>query len=193
MFERFTEQARRSLFFARYEASQLGSLSIESPHLLLGIMRELTGPMLAGLPADLRLVLESKAKSANQVPLTQEIPFSEETKQALQSAAEEADRLQHSYIGPEHLILGLLNYPRSEAAKALLSHGLSLELAREQAKVTPAPPSIPDARAALPHLDRLLELVRQLAETTRGNPDATVKVATLAAEIERLRRLLAAP
>jgi ATP-dependent Clp protease ATP-binding subunit ClpC len=40
MFERYTEQARRVLFFARYEASQLGSISIETEHLLLGLLRE---------------------------------------------------------------------------------------------------------------------------------------------------------
>ena len=44
MFERYTETARRTLFFARYEASQAGSLSIETPHLLLGLMRETKGP-----------------------------------------------------------------------------------------------------------------------------------------------------
>ena len=43
MFERYTEQARRVLFFARYEASQLGSMSIETEHLLLGLIRELRG------------------------------------------------------------------------------------------------------------------------------------------------------
>ena len=44
MFERYTERARRVLFFARYEASQLGSISIETEHLLLGLIREGKGP-----------------------------------------------------------------------------------------------------------------------------------------------------
>jgi ATP-dependent Clp protease ATP-binding subunit ClpC len=60
MFERFTEQARRTLFFARYEASQIGDLSIETEHLLLGLIRddkELTSRIFATLqvpPDDIR-------------------------------------------------------------------------------------------------------------------------------------------
>ena len=58
MFERYTEGARRALFFARYQASQFGSVSIEAEHLLLGLIREPTG-VVRRMFAQTRLPLES--------------------------------------------------------------------------------------------------------------------------------------
>ena len=78
MFERYTESARRALFFSRYEASELGRRSIETEHLLLGLLRAGKG-------------------------VTSRIPFSDETNRILDHTAEEADRLRHSSIGTEHL------------------------------------------------------------------------------------------
>ena len=108
MFERYTESARRSLFFARYEASQFGSASIETEHMLLGLLREggLT-PVLASVPVErIRREVESRVAVREKLPTSMEIPFSEGTKRALGFGAEEADRLLHAHIGSEHLLLG---------------------------------------------------------------------------------------
>ena len=80
MFERFTEQARRTLFFARYEASQLGDLTIESEHLLLGLVRE--GKGLAAhifgslhVPVDqIRRDIEGRAAIRPKVSTSVEMP-----------------------------------------------------------------------------------------------------------------------
>jgi ATP-dependent Clp protease ATP-binding subunit ClpC len=126
MFERYDENARRSLFYARYEASQLGSRSIESEHLLLGLLRLGENPasrILARLP-DIRTPLVESARDKEKISTSVEIPFSKSAKRALEVAAQEADRLHHSHIGPEHLLLALLADRTTVAGELLATHGL---------------------------------------------------------------------
>jgi ATP-dependent Clp protease ATP-binding subunit ClpC len=137
MFERYTERARRVLFFARYEASQLGSISIETEHLLLGLIREgkgLTSRIFARSHLSLeniRKEIEGRTVFREKVSTSVEIPFSAETKSVLKFAAEEADRLLHNYIGTEHLLLGILREERSVAASILIEKGMRLNAVRE--------------------------------------------------------------
>ena len=137
MFERYTERARRVLFFARYEASQLGSISIETEHLLLGLIREgkgLTSRIFARSHLSLeniRKEIEGRTVFREKVSTSVEIPFSAETKRVLQFAAEEADRLLHNYIGTEHLLLGILREERSVAASILMEKGMRLNTVRD--------------------------------------------------------------
>src|SRR5436190_1478890 len=137
MFERYTERARRVLFFARYEASQLGSISIETEHLLLGLIREgkgLTSRIFARSHLSLESIrkeIEGRTVFREKVSTSVEIPFSAETKRVLQFAAEEADRLLHNYIGTEHLLLGILREERSVAASILVEKGMRLNTVRE--------------------------------------------------------------
>src|ERR1700752_638158 len=137
MFERYTERARRVLFVARYEASQLGSISIETEHLLLGLIREgkgLTSRIFARSHLSLdsiRKEVEGRTVFREKVSTSVEIPFSAETKRVLQFAAEEADRLLHNYIGTEHLLLGILREERSVAASILMEKGMRLNAVRE--------------------------------------------------------------
>jgi len=137
MFERYTERARRVLFFARYEASQLGSISIETEHLLLGLIREgkgLTSRIFSRSHLSLeniRKEIEGRTVFREKVSSSVEIPFSTETKRVLQFAAEEADRLLHNYIGTEHLLLGILREERSVASVVLSEKGMRLNTVRE--------------------------------------------------------------
>lgn len=137
MFERYTERARRVLFFARYEASQLGSISIETEHLLLGLIREgkgLTSRIFARSHLSLeniRKEIEGRTVFREKVSTSVEIPFSTETKRVLQHASEEADRLLHNYVGTEHLLLGILREERSVAAAILFEKGMRLRGVRE--------------------------------------------------------------
>src|SRR5881275_1419191 len=127
MFERYTERARRVLFFARYEASQLGSISIETEHLLLGLIREgkgLTSRIFARSHLSLeniRKEIEGRTVFREKVSTSVEIPFSAETKRVLQFAAEEA----------EHLLHGILREERSVAASILMEKGMRLNTVRE--------------------------------------------------------------
>ena len=137
MFERYTERARRVLFFARYEASQLGSISIETEHLLLGLIREgkgLTSRIFARSHLaleNIRKDIEGRTVFREKVSTSVEIPFSTETKRVLQFAAEEADRLLHNYIGTEHLLLGILREERAVASTILSEKGMRLNTVRE--------------------------------------------------------------
>src|SRR5256885_1832073 len=121
MFERYTERARRVLFFARYEASQLGSISIETEHLLLGLIREgkgLTSRIFARSHLSLeniRKEIEGRTVFREKVSTSVELPFSPETKRVLQFAAEEADRLLHNYIGTEDRLRRRAALPRRQA------------------------------------------------------------------------------
>jgi ATP-dependent Clp protease ATP-binding subunit ClpC len=138
MFERYTERARRVLFFARYETSQRGGLTITAEDLLLGIVREGKGiahQLLrdAGLSYDdLIRQLASSSPAGARVATSVEIPFSQEAKDILQLTAAEADSLHHSYIGVEHLLLGLLRRGETPASSILEGHGMTLEGTRKQ-------------------------------------------------------------
>ena len=138
MFERYTEKARRVIFFARYEASQFGAPAIEPEHLLLGLMREdktLTARFLARAAASLEAIrkeIEGRAPLREKVSTSVELPLAPETKRVLAFAHEESDRLQHRHIGTEHLLLGLLREERSMAAEILLERGLRLNAVRDE-------------------------------------------------------------
>src|SRR5215213_1808691 len=109
MFERYTEKARRVIFFARYEASQFGAPAIEPEHLLLGLMREdktLTARFLARAQTSLEAIrkeIEGRAPLREKISTSVELPLAPETKRVLAFAHEESDRLQHRHIGTEHL------------------------------------------------------------------------------------------
>jgi ATP-dependent Clp protease ATP-binding subunit ClpC len=142
MFERYTEKARRVIFFARYEASQFGSPVIEPEHLLLGLLREdkaLTNRFLrshASVEA-IRKQIEANTTVRDKVSTSVDLPLSNESKRVLAYAAEEAMRLSHKHIGTEHLLLGLLREEKCFAAAILLERGLKLEAVREDLKGTP--------------------------------------------------------
>jgi ATP-dependent Clp protease ATP-binding subunit ClpC len=166
MFERYTEEARRTLFFARYEASQLGALSIEPEHLLLGLLREANAasPFLRRLP-DIRNEL-AHPPAARKTSTGVEIPFAPPVKRALQTAAEEADRLAHAHIGPEHLLLALLNDPMTKAGAALSRHGLVADALRKEIReqrplAQPGPPIAVSRANSSPHMRRQ-DALRQL-------------------------------
>ena len=113
MFERYTEKARRVIFFARYEASQFGSPYIETEHLLLGLLREdkaLTNRFLRSHASveSIRKQIEAHTTIREKVSTSVDLPLSNECKRVLAYAAEEAERLGHKHIGTEHLLLGLL-------------------------------------------------------------------------------------
>ena len=113
MFERYTEKARRVIFYARYEASEFGASEINTEHLLLGLLREDRGNLRLYVPsAESSLVVREQvlAKLARLVktPTSVDLPLSDAGKRVLAYAMEEADRLGHRHIGTEHLLPGLL-------------------------------------------------------------------------------------
>jgi ATP-dependent Clp protease ATP-binding subunit ClpC len=191
MFERYTERARRVLFFARYEATQLGSTSIETEHLLLGLIREgkgLTSRIFARSHLSLESIrkeIEGRTVFREKVSTSVEIPFSAETKRVLQYAAEEADRLLHTYIGTEHLLLGILREERSVAASILYEKGMRLASVREDIVQLLNEKTAPSRPKETP----------LLAEFSRDLTEAAVKnqldpLVGRLAEVERVQQVL---
>ena len=136
MFERYSERARRVLFFARSEATQTGSHSIGSGHLVLGLCRE-TGGTVGRLFDRASLTVEAAREAALATiaqtppgPTSHEIPFDADVLLALRRAVEEADRLGATEIGPEHLLLGILGDAGSPAAAVFEHAGLTIDVVR---------------------------------------------------------------
>jgi len=165
MFEKYTEAARRVIFFARYEVSQFGGTKIETEHLLLGLLR-VNKDLIRRFAADWKSIGDSLREIAvctyagQKTPTTIDMPLSDECKRILAYASEEAERLSHSHIGPEHLLLGILREPDSAAAQVLKGHGVQLLAVRKdvasnpdtanlrQASTLPAAGCVPDAETA---------------------------------------------
>jgi ATP-dependent Clp protease ATP-binding subunit ClpC len=161
MFERYTEKARRVIFFARYEASQFGSPYIETEHMLLGILREdkaLTNRLLRTHSSveSIRKQIEAHTTIREKVSTSVDLPLSNECKRVLAFASEEAERLGHKHLGTEHLLLGLLREENSFAANILKERGVQLASVREglTEAATGAAPQPPTTAPPVPGLFR---------------------------------------
>jgi ATP-dependent Clp protease ATP-binding subunit ClpC len=143
MFERYTEKARRAIFFARYEAGQHGSPYIEPEHLLLGMLRE-DNALFARLlpnepgPQDLDDRVRRNLKPGPAMSTSVDLPLSDTAKRALAYAAEESERFSHRYIDTVHLLHALMR-ESSLAYDTLHEQGLELgqlrnDLARESGR-----------------------------------------------------------
>jgi hypothetical protein len=123
MFERYTEKARRTIFFARYEAIQFGSPYIDTEHILLGMLREDNALISQLLPSadfdSIRKQIASHVPARAKVAASIDLPLTNESKRVLAYAAEEADRMASRYIGNEHLLLGLTREKNFYAAQIL--------------------------------------------------------------------------
>jgi ATP-dependent Clp protease ATP-binding subunit ClpC len=128
MFEKYTEKARRVIFFARYEAGHFGSLAIEPEHLLLGLLRE-DKELASRLSKveDIRKEIEARTPIREKAGDSEDMPFSEESKRILENASNESERHSHPHISMEHILLGFLREEKSFAAEILKKHGLDPE------------------------------------------------------------------
>jgi len=132
MFERYTEKARRVIFFSRYEASQFGASEIEAEHILLGLIREdknLTARFFHRSHTNIESIrkeIEGRAVVRDRISSQIDLPLSAEAKRVLAFAADESDKLGNRHIGTEHILLGLLREENSIAADVLFERGLSL-------------------------------------------------------------------
>jgi hypothetical protein len=173
MFERFTERARRCIFFARYEASVFGSPTITAEELLLGILREdktVATRLNAGAVEAIRKELEQLAPPKRErVSTSLDLPLSHESKRALAYAAEESEKLHHERIDSPHLVLGLMRENGCLAATLLRKHGLEYDSYRTSvqgsveavvAETFPATPLGRTAQALRNLVDSTLERVQ---------------------------------
>ncbi|MCS6875181.1 MAG: ATP-dependent Clp protease ATP-binding subunit [Pyrinomonadaceae bacterium] len=138
MFEKYTEKARRVIFFARYEALQYGSRFIAPEHLLLGLLREdktvitrfFPFPSSASIDV-IRREIENRIVLRERIPQTTELRLAPETKRVLAYASEESQRLHAQSVNTEHILLGILREETSLAAEILREYGVRLQTTRE--------------------------------------------------------------
>ena len=123
MFERYSEKARRVIFFARYEASNCGSPYIDTEHLLLGLLREnraLVARFAQTSTRELRNNIEKHIARAKPLKPSDQLPLTNQTKHVLALAADSADKAGDRKVTPRHLLLGILRLEECGAAKILL-------------------------------------------------------------------------
>src|SRR5687767_2129986 len=134
----FTDRVRKVLAMAREEAIRLQHDYVGTEHILLGLIREGEGvaaAVLNNLAVDLEQVQEKVEESVRRGKATialGELPYTSRAKKVLEFAMAEARELNHSYVGTEHLLLGLLREEKGIAAEVLGQLGVSLEDARRE-------------------------------------------------------------
>ena len=141
MFDRYTERARRAIGAAVYEAVRCSSTTIETEHLLLGLIREarnVAGRFLGSSSESIRLEIEGRS-TIREGSYSIDLPLSNECKRILAYTAEESERQNSRHIGPEHLLLGILREEKCMAAEILQRHGLQLNAIREELARSPMP------------------------------------------------------
>jgi ATP-dependent Clp protease ATP-binding subunit ClpC len=199
----FTDRVRKVLAMAREEAVRLQHDYVGTEHILLGLIREGEGvaaAVLMNLNVDLDQIQERTEEQVRKgkAGATQgELPYTSRAKKVLEFAVAEARDLNHSYVGTEHLLLGLLREEKGVAAQVLESLGVTLEQAREQTLKllgTDMPSPGPGAAAApggkekkskTPALDHFCRDLTELARA--GELDPTIGRQK---EIERLMEIL---
>jgi hypothetical protein len=150
LFPRFTEAARRTLFFSRYEAVSLGRLEIAPEHVLLGVIRgagRATRAMLekAGITLnDARAAIAAANGPRDGVVEPVQVPFQSATKTLFAAAGEEADRLGQQKIATVHIVLALL-HSDGVAASYLTGRGMTLDSVRGAASADRAAAQDDDA------------------------------------------------
>src|SRR3989337_856605 len=176
-FDKFTERARRVLTLAQEEAQRFNHNYIGTEHLLLGLVREGDG-VAAKVLANLGVEL-SKVRAAvefiigrGERPTPGEIGLTPRAKRVIELAVDEARRLNHNYIGTEHLLLGLLREGEGVAAGVLESLGVSLEKVRTEVTriLSQTPPQTWRPATRTPTLDQLGVDLTVLARAGKLDP-----------------------
>jgi len=138
MFERFTDRARRVVVQGQEEARTLDHTYLGPEHLLLGLTHGSIGGVGAGALESLGIGLEAVRQRVEEIigrgkqAPSGHIPFTPQAKEVLKLALDESVQLGHSYIGTEHILLGLIREGDSVAAHVLTGLGADLDGAREQ-------------------------------------------------------------
>ncbi|MCJ7843358.1 ATP-dependent protease ATP-binding subunit ClpC [Lederbergia sp. NSJ-179] len=136
MFGRFTERAQKVLALSQEEALRLGHSNIGTEHILLGLVREgegIAAKALNGLalgPEKIQKEVENLIGRGNEQ--SQNLHYTPRAKKVIELSMDEARKLGHSYVGTEHILLGLIREGEGVAARVLTNLGVSLNKARQQ-------------------------------------------------------------
>ena len=138
MFDKFTPRARQVIILARKEADRFNHSYIGTEHLLLGIIKLGSGVafnVLRSMGIDfetVRLEIEKSVGSGPAMKVAGDVPLTNSAKRVIELSVEESRNLNHTYVGTEHLLLGLIKEGNGIAAKILIKLGLDLNKVREE-------------------------------------------------------------
>jgi len=187
MWQRFTERARRVIFFAQEEAGRLGENFVTTEHLLLGLVREndsVAARILERMGVGLNRI---RAEVERQVTrgdgrLGQDMQLTPRAKRVIDLAYDEARQLNNNYIGTEHLLLGLVREQNGLAAQILTELGVDLEKTRQMAE------QLQDRKVTKPQDDSLRG--RDLLSIKDLSAEEIFKIFAVAAELKSEDRLV---
>jgi ATP-dependent Clp protease ATP-binding subunit ClpC len=193
MFEKFTERGRKVIVYAREEAERLQNDYLGTEHLLLGTLREEDGIPVAVLRKmgidieQLRMEVERNLPASGNTLTFGDIPFTPRAKKVLEYAVEEARLLGHSYIGSEHLLLGLIREEEGIGGKILRSFGANLLGIRQLVinYLRRAATQVSAKKSPTPALDEFSRDLTQLARVGKLDP-----VIGRDSEIDRVLQIL---
>ncbi|HEY7461615.1 MAG TPA: ATP-dependent Clp protease ATP-binding subunit [Gemmatimonadota bacterium] len=187
----FTDRVRKVLSLAREEATRLRHDYVGTEHILLGLIREGEGvaaAILTNLNVELQALkerIESRVDRGKSQMTAEEVPYTTRAKKVLEFSVAEARNLKHSYVGTEHLLLGLLREEKGLAAQVLGEMGVSIEMARQetikllggelgQSSSSPegAAPAKGEKKSKTPALDHFCRDLTELAQ--QGELDPTI-------------------
>jgi ATP-dependent Clp protease ATP-binding subunit ClpC len=189
MFEKFTERARQVILQAREEALDLGHSYLGSEHILLALIKEEDIPTLVlsrfGLTPD--KVRKAVMGQINKGSHTGEILFAPDAKRVIEFAVEEARILHHQFVGPEHLLIGIVREKTGLGGRILRGFGLDeYSVRREVLQILgELPPQESVKYAPTPNLDRFSRDLTQMAREGKLDP-----VIGREREIERVIQIL---
>ncbi|MFD2760746.1 ATP-dependent protease ATP-binding subunit ClpC [Lentibacillus juripiscarius] len=198
MFGRFTERAQKVLALSQEEAVRLGHNNIGTEHILLGLVREGNGiaaKALESLGLEVAKIQEEVEKliGAGKQPM-QTIHYTPRAKKVVELSQDEARKLGHSYVGTEHILLGLIREGEGVAARVLNNLGVSLNKARQQvlqllgSNESQAGRQGRGGQSSSANTPTLDSLARDLTETAKeGNVDPVIGRSK---EIERVIEVL---
>ena len=191
MFERFTSEARRAIVLAQEEARRLQHNYIGTEHLLLGLLAEPDG-IAARAAGRFGLDLTAGRNDVTEIigigqqrPKGGHIPFTPRAKKCLELSLREALQLGHDYIGPEHVLLGIVRESEGVAAQILIKHSGNLQAVRAAVTELTPPGEVGQTRRWLrrrPDVSRLSRIALQpdIAPELRTTPAADVSLAEAA-------------
>lgn len=161
MWQRFTERARRVIFYAQEEAGRLGENYVSTEHLLLGLVREndsVAARILQRMDISLQQIRDEIERQVTKGDgrLGHDMQLTPRSKRVIDLAYDEARQLSNNYIGTEHLVLGLIREGDGLAGRVLAKLGVELERTRRevmtlQDSATKAPTASPSSPSVLDH------------------------------------------
>lgn len=194
MYARFTERAQKVLALAQEEASRLNHPGVGTEHILLGLIREGEGIaakalQMLGVQADKVQQEIERMVGRGQTPVTA-MTYTPRAKKVIELSIDEARKLGHSYVGTEHLLLGLIREGEGVAARVLANMNVNLNKARQQVLQLLGGDAMDiagdkDASVGTPTLDSLARDLTQMARDGKLDP-----VIGREKEIERVIQVL---